>query len=275
MTVSSVDPFILCGLSTRKVAQQLSNTSSTLKKIETQALLEPLKKALNGVPSSVDKINTRVSAFTAFAGLTRDPSGSLKQFVGHSHVVVALSWISLMARTTSQTQFRCDDVLPEFPWLPQLILIPPLFFYTNNILINDLTCNGQTPVFIKINLERRIKMNGSVNFLTLLLFGLAVFRLTRLIVFDTITEPFRRPFFDEEEEVDAEGKIETYYVPKKTPLKGFIGQLLSCYWCTGVWVSVGLYLCYWLFPSIGAVVVFILAIAGLGALIEALLQTWL
>ena len=56
-------------------------------------------------------------------------------------------------------------------------------------------------------------------------------------MFDKITEFIRQPFFDEIEEENEEGAIEVFYLPKRTPIKKFIGELLSCYWCTGVWVS--------------------------------------
>ena len=71
----------------------------------------------------------------------------------------------------------------------------------------------------------------------LLVLGLAVFRLTRLIVFDKIMEPFRRPFFTEIEEKDEQGKVEIYLIPKEKGIRSWIGELLSCYWCTGFWVS--------------------------------------
>ena len=99
----------LSGRRTRSVAQQLSKISSTLKKMETQEQSSLLKNAWNGEPSAVFSTKTLVSAPLLFeVGETSEPSGSRKQFLGHSHSSsVTVSWISLIARTTSQTQPLC------------------------------------------------------------------------------------------------------------------------------------------------------------------------
>jgi hypothetical protein len=95
----------------------------------------------------------------------------------------------------------------------------------------------------------------------------AAFRLTRLIVFDSITEFFRQIFLEEAEE---EGEI--YYVTRPGFIRGFIGELISCYWCTGVWAAALLYLSYLYFPMAAVPVIFVLAIAGAAALIESVIQ---
>lgn len=104
------------------------------------------------------------------------------------------------------------------------------------------------------------------------LISVASFRLTRLIVFDKITEFIRAPFFDEVEELNEHGEKEIYYTPKKTPFKRFIGELLSCYWCTGIWSSIFLCVLYLLWPSLSFPLLLILAVAGLAAFIESILQ---
>jgi len=108
----------------------------------------------------------------------------------------------------------------------------------------------------------------NITALELIIISLASFRLTRLIVFDKITEFIRAPFFEEEVEVNDKGEEEVFYVPKKGLIKGFIGELISCYWCTGIWSSVGLCLFYLLWPSIAGPVLIILAVAGIAAIIE-------
>jgi Protein of unknown function (DUF1360) len=87
----------------------------------------------------------------------------------------------------------------------------------------------------------------NIDLLSFTLLALASFSLTRLIVFDKITEFLRDPFFDEIEEENEDGTMEVYYLPKATPIKNFIGELLSCYWCTGVWVSAAMVIGYLLF----------------------------
>ncbi len=108
----------------------------------------------------------------------------------------------------------------------------------------------------------------TVDFWEILIFGLASFRLTRLIVFDKISEFLRSPFFDELPEENESGETEIYYVPKPSGIKKFVGELLSCYWCTGIWASAFLVLLYWLLPAFGNIVIVILAVAAVGSIIE-------
>ncbi|MDR7076600.1 hypothetical protein J2Y03_001603 [Neobacillus niacini] len=115
----------------------------------------------------------------------------------------------------------------------------------------------------------------NIDLLDFMILTLACFRLTRLFVFDKITEFIRDPFFDEVEEETEEGTIETYYVPKGTPVKKFFGELLSCYWCTGVWTSVFVVAGYLLLPVIFVPTILVFAVAGLAAIVETLVQLWL
>ncbi|WAA11292.1 DUF1360 domain-containing protein [Fervidibacillus albus] len=97
---------------------------------------------------------------------------------------------------------------------------------------------------------------------------LASFRLTRLIVFDKITEFLRRPFMDEVTEVDENGDSVTFIVPKSKGLRKWMGELLSCYWCTGIWTSAILLFILYVEPTVATPVIVILAIAGAAAIIE-------
>lgn len=112
----------------------------------------------------------------------------------------------------------------------------------------------------------------NIHWMELFLLILASFRLTRLIVFDQITEFFRRIFLDEVEEKNKEGQTEVFIVPKSGKIRGFFGELISCYWCTGVWVAIFLTLLYYFFPSICEPFILVFAIAGGASLIEAILQ---
>ncbi len=140
---------------------------------------------------------------------------------------------------------------------------------------------GQTPFFSKFGrltirieylgrLERRIWMN--IHWMELFLLILASFRLTRLIVFDQITEFIRGIFLEEVKEQNKDGQIEVYIVPKSGKIRRFFGELISCYWCTGVWVAIFLTILYYFFPSICEPFVLVFAIAGAASLIEAVLQ---
>lgn len=106
-----------------------------------------------------------------------------------------------------------------------------------------------------------------------LLFSLAVFRVTRLIVYDQITEFIRLPFMMEYEEINEEGEKEVYLIPRPSGLRGWIGQLLSCYWCTGIWATMILFFLYVKYPAVTVPIVIVLASAGLAAIIETVVQS--
>ena len=111
----------------------------------------------------------------------------------------------------------------------------------------------------------------NITFLTLILLSLASFRLTRLLVFDRIFEFIREPFFDEIKE-EHEGEVEIYYLPKKKGVKKFIGELLSCYWCTGVWSAAFIVGFTYLCPDFSGPIILILAVAGFASLLELFVQ---
>lgn len=101
-----------------------------------------------------------------------------------------------------------------------------------------------------------------------ILLCLASFRLTRLLVFDKITEFIRRPFHEAIEEELSDGTVEEYIQLKGTGLRRWIGELLSCYWCTGIWSTAFLYLLYEFYSPLSEPLIVIFAIAGLAAIIE-------
>ncbi|PTY76381.1 sporulation protein [Heyndrickxia sporothermodurans] len=105
----------------------------------------------------------------------------------------------------------------------------------------------------------------------LIIFGLASFRLTRLIVSDSITAFIRKPFHNEVEMADDEGNMSTYIQIKGTGIRAWIGELLSCYWCTGVWCSFVLYLTWLMWPFVVEPVIIVLAIAGIAGIIESII----
>lgn len=103
------------------------------------------------------------------------------------------------------------------------------------------------------------------------LLALATFRLTRLLVYDKITQFIRKPFHYEYEKVLEDGTVETYFEIKGTGIQKFIGELLSCYWCTGVWCALFLYLGYLFIPNYFIPIIIILSIAGCASFLEAVL----
>lgn len=107
-----------------------------------------------------------------------------------------------------------------------------------------------------------------LSWLELVLFIMASFRLTRLLIYDKITVFIRRPFHEEVEEALPDGTTATYIIIKGTGLKYWIGELLSCHWCTGIWSSAVLYISWMYWPIGTESVIIILAIAGLASTIE-------
>ncbi|TSB46093.1 DUF1360 domain-containing protein [Alkalicoccobacillus porphyridii] len=100
---------------------------------------------------------------------------------------------------------------------------------------------------------------------------LAAFRLTRLLVYDEITSWVRQPFVETKEEV-VDGQSVYYLEPSGKGLRRWMGKLLSCHWCMGVWTTSFLYGGWLLWPGVFIYLAHILALAGAAAIIESLIQ---
>jgi len=100
------------------------------------------------------------------------------------------------------------------------------------------------------------------------LLALASFRLTRLIVYDTITEFMRRPFHRIVKETLQDGTIEEYIEIKGKGIRKWIGELLSCHWCTGIWSALFLYVLHQYYFDLAEPLIIILAIAGVASILE-------
>lgn len=106
-----------------------------------------------------------------------------------------------------------------------------------------------------------------ITWLNLVILILASFRLTHLIVYDKITAFLRKPFIETTYELNHQGEIEEVIKIKGSGLRYWIGSLLSCYWCTGIWATIAIILLYAFVPN-SHIVLVILAVAGAAALIE-------
>lgn len=113
------------------------------------------------------------------------------------------------------------------------------------------------------------------SWLMFFIFSCAVFRLTRLLVYDKITSFIRAPFFDEIQITEEDGTVSTYMKTKEAGLRKFFGELLSCYWCTGIWASALLLVCYKWIPKVAEPIILLLAVAGVAAIIETIVSRWL
>ncbi|SDX18389.1 Protein of unknown function [Marininema mesophilum] len=96
---------------------------------------------------------------------------------------------------------------------------------------------------------------------------LASFRLTRLIVYDEITSFLRDPFLSVTMELDGDGGWVRKVEIKGTGLRGWIGKLLSCHWCVGIWSTLIIVTIFYQLPTCFPIIL-ILAIAGAAAVVQ-------
>jgi hypothetical protein len=86
---------------------------------------------------------------------------------------------------------------------------------------------------------------------TFIILALAVFRATRLVTTDQIFEPLRQRIWS------------------KFPPNTFLGYLLTCNWCSSIWVSAIFVAGYILLPYATFVVSLLLALSAVAAYIAA------
>lgn len=93
-----------------------------------------------------------------------------------------------------------------------------------------------------------------LNLLIFAILALAVYRLSRLVVEDTIFEGIR-------------DKIWSKYPPSTK-----LGYLLTCYWCTSIWVASILTICYTMVPTVTVFICLPFALSAVAGLIAARLD---
>ncbi len=108
--------------------------------------------------------------------------------------------------------------------------------------------------------------------LDLFLLGLASFRITRLLSLDAIAEFLRGPFVREYSFRTSLGVFKVDQEPRsESMLRYHIGEILSCYWCLGVWVSFFLVVGYLYIPkNFYLPFLLFLSVAGLQAIFDTL-----
>ncbi|KGA97311.1 Sporulation protein yjcA [Alkalihalobacillus alcalophilus ATCC 27647 = CGMCC 1.3604] len=111
-----------------------------------------------------------------------------------------------------------------------------------------------------------------LSWMEFVIIALATFRFTHLIVFDKITNFLRKPFQMIREEEMSSGEVFEFVSPRGKGIRRFIGELLSCYWCSGLWVAILFALLFWWVPTIMWPIFIVLAIAGVASFLEALLK---
>ena len=112
------------------------------------------------------------------------------------------------------------------------------------------------------DISARVSAVSAIDFFIL---ALASFRLTRLFIYDKITQFVRDFFLDIEESPrgsDTTVKIKPRAGPRRT-----IADLLDCPWCTGVWLALFATFFYFYTPY-AKFPLLVLAIAGLATLFQ-------
>lgn len=94
-----------------------------------------------------------------------------------------------------------------------------------------------------------------------IILSLAAYRLTHLVVFDQIFTPIRDLFVTR----DSPNKTFTLQGGR---LRRFIGNILKCPWCAGLWVSALIIISYHYFETITYQICLLLAIAAIQSLME-------
>lgn len=109
---------------------------------------------------------------------------------------------------------------------------------------------------------------------TFVILGFACFRITHLIVSDEFMSFFRAFFVNEVNERDARGRWIKLQYPKLPMWRAYIGALISCPWCTGVWVGALLVIGWYLIPDIIFPISLVFAVSGLGVTVEMATKYW-
>jgi hypothetical protein len=129
-----------------------------------------------------------------------------------------------------------------FPWM---IIDMALFVAVNALLIHAINPNFGSIV-------------ASLSFVHFLILGLAVYRGANIVSNEFITLPLRAYFV---REVERDGKhVEE---PYDQGLRGFIGSLLYCPSCTGVWIAMIMTYSYIVWPGPASLVILLVALSGL------------
>lgn len=107
---------------------------------------------------------------------------------------------------------------------------------------------------------------------TFIVLCLASYRLTHLLVFDTIFIPIRSLFVLRFFEMDySTREYKSFFQLRGGRIRHFIGKILLCFWCCGVWSAAAITLLYAWQPDITIWGMYILAIAAVQSLLE---QAW-
>jgi hypothetical protein len=103
----------------------------------------------------------------------------------------------------------------------------------------------------------------------LLLLVMSTFRLGRMVAFDKVMDPLRRPVA--RTRPDETGAGETV-VPRGRGTRRALGELLTCPICAGTWVAAGLVYALHLFPGPARIFMSILGTIGMAEILNAMTE---
>lgn len=96
---------------------------------------------------------------------------------------------------------------------------------------------------------------------------LAVFRITRLLVYDQVAQFIRDLWLNLREEPRNDGVILVHRTKPNTGFRRLMADLFGCPWCVGVWVALGSTAVYLFFPWTWFFWLF-MAMAGVSSFIQ-------
>ncbi len=158
--------------------------------------------------------------------------------------------------------------------MTQEINTKPDFMY-ENVGFRAITLLLPIIIVLTLYFTGSYKNLPKISFFDFILISMASFRLTRLLTIDQVTEFLRGPFVIEKSYRTRFGVFKVDQIPRGEGLRKHIGQIISCYWCLGMWVSGFLVVLYYLFWSLVYPIVLVLAIAGFQAILESMIRHYM
>ncbi len=133
-----------------------------------------------------------------------------------------------------------------------------------------LTYMALTGIFMSLlaifNLRSRKSSETDIKPFDYFLLGLSVFRMGRMVSYDTVMEPYRAPFT--QTVPDSSGAGDTVE-PKGTGWRRAIGELIACPICSGTWIAAVLVYGMQVVPGPTRILMAIMSVIGLGEILNA------